>query len=75
MGTKILSVIIPVYNAEKYIANILKKFEEQKNEKIEIILVDDGSRDKSLEICKMYADRNQEIKVSSIKFWSKFSKK
>ncbi|WP_270424956.1 glycosyltransferase family 2 protein [Anaerostipes hadrus] len=63
MGTKILSVIIPVYNAEKYIANILKKFEEQKNEKIEIILVDDGSRDKSLEICKMYADRNQEIKV------------
>ena len=50
MGTKILSVIIPVYNAEKYIANILKKFEEQKNEKIEIILVDDGSRDKSLEI-------------------------
>ena len=63
MGTKILSVIIPVYNAEKYIANILKKFEEQKNEKVEIVLVDDGSRDKSLEICKMYADRNKEIKV------------
>ena len=35
-----LSIIIPVYNAEKYIENLLRKLEEQKNDQVEIILID-----------------------------------
>lgn len=58
MKAKFLSIIIPVYNAEKYIGNILKKLDKQANNEIEIILVDDGSKDSSFEICTAFADKN-----------------
>ena len=57
MKAKTLSIIIPVYNAEKYIENILRKLEEQKKDQVEIILIDDGSRDRSLEICQKYSKK------------------
>lgn len=63
MRAKTLSIIIPVYNAEKYIENILRKLEEQKNDQVEIILIDDGSRDKSLEICQKFSAENDSFKV------------
>lgn len=63
MKTKAISIIIPVYNAEKYIGNLLRKLEKQKKDQIEIILIDDGSKDKSLEICREFSIRNDSFRV------------
>lgn len=64
MQDKILSIIIPVYNAEKYVENLLQNFLKQNLEKVEIILVDDGSKDNSLKICNKYADKSESIVVT-----------
>ena len=52
-----LSIIIPVYNVEKYIKNCLKSILNDKNRKLsfEVIVVDDGTPDKSMEIVKEFA--------------------
>lgn len=63
MRAKTLSIIIPVYNAEKYIENILRKLEEQKKDQVEIILIDDGSRDRSLKICQEFSKKNNNFRV------------
>lgn len=63
MEEKNLSIIIPVYNAEKYIKNILHKLDKQITDKIEVLLIDDGSKDKSLEICESYANISNNYKV------------
>ena len=54
MNEKKISVVVPVYNAEKYLHHCIKSLLEQTYRKIEIILVDDGSKDDSLMICKQY---------------------
>ena len=58
-----VSVIIPVYNAEKYVAACLESILAQKIKDIEIICVDDGSTDKSTDICKDYAKKHSNVKV------------
>ena len=45
-----VSVIVPVYNVEKYLARCIESLKNQSLEEIEIILVDDSSTDSSLEI-------------------------
>ena len=45
MESKVLSIIIPVYNAEKYIPNLMEKFVVQDLSNVEIILVDEGDMD------------------------------
>lgn len=50
-----VSVIIPVYNREKFLGRCLESVINQSLKDIEIICVDDGSTDKSLEILKRYA--------------------
>lgn len=57
-----ISVIIPVYNAEKTLPKCLDSLLEQSCDNIEIILVNDGSTDASGEICKKYASLHPEIK-------------
>ena len=57
MSKVLISVIIPVYNAENYIKETLDSILSQANERVEVIAVDDGSSDKSLEICKLYTDK------------------
>lgn len=47
----LLSIVIPVYNAQKYLEESLKSVAAAKNEDIEVILVDDGSKDNSPDIC------------------------
>ena len=59
----LVSVIIPVYNVEKYISEAIESVLNQTYKDIEIILVDDGSIDNSLSICKQFAQQNQNIKL------------
>lgn len=57
------SVLIPVYNVEKYIDDCIKSVVEQTYTNFEVILVDDGSTDNSGVICDLYAAKNQKIKM------------
>lgn len=60
---KLLSVIVPTYNAEKYLEGCLKSICQQTYKRLEIILVDDGSMDGSGDICDKYALIDNRIKV------------
>ena len=58
-----ISIIVPVYNVEKYIAQCIESLIFQSMEEIEIILINDGSQDNGLEICKEYAKKDTRIKI------------
>ena len=58
-----VSVIIPVYNVEKYLRECLDSVINQTLKDIEIICVDDGSSDGSLKILEEYAQKDNRIKV------------
>lgn len=58
-----ISVIIPVYNAEKYIKKCIESVLSQSFSDFELLLVDDGSTDQSGEICDSYAKTDKRIKV------------
>ena len=58
-----ISIIVPVYNVEKYISECIESLLNQDYSNIEIILVDDGSVDSSGEICEQYAKKYEDIKV------------
>lgn len=62
MNTKV-SVIVPIYNVEKYLERCLESLVNQSLQEIEIILIDDGSTDKSPLICDKYAKQDRRIKV------------
>ena len=52
----VLSVIIPVYNVHKYLSYCLDSLYAQVDGTVEVVLVNDGSTDESLNICRKYAD-------------------
>lgn len=58
-----ISVIIPVYNTEKYLKRCVDSIRTQSFSDIEIILIDDGSTDSSPMICDEYANKDSRIKV------------
>lgn len=58
-----VSVIVPVYNVEKYIDRCMETLLNQKLTDIEIILVNDGSPDNSPAICDQYAEKDRRVKV------------
>ncbi len=60
---ELISIIIPVYNVEKYLNRCLESVINQKYRKLEIILIDDGSTDNSGKICDEYALKDSRIKV------------
>jgi glycosyltransferase involved in cell wall biosynthesis len=53
---KKVSVIIPVYGVEKYIASTVQSVLDQTYKNFEILIIDDASRDKSIEICQKFTD-------------------
>lgn len=63
MQNPLISVIIPVYNVERYLRRCLDSVVNQIYKNLEIILVDDGSPDRCPEICDEYAERDSRIKV------------
>lgn len=62
-----MSVIIPVYNVELWLRKCLDSLLNQTYSNIEIILIDDGSTDKSSEICDEYSRKDSRVKVMHIR--------
>jgi len=63
MEKDLISIIVPVYNVEKYLESCLESIINQTYKNLEIILVDDGSTDESGNICDKYANKDKRIKV------------
>ena len=61
--TPLISVIVPVYNAEPYLQRCLESILSQTNNNIEVLLVDDGSTDESGAICDMFAVKDSRVRV------------
>lgn len=59
----LISIIVPVYQVEEYISQCIESILKQTYTNLEIILVDDGSEDRSGEICDKYAEDEQRIRV------------
>lgn len=60
-----ISIGIPIYNAELYLADAIKSIISQSFEKWELILIDDGSTDNSLSIAKLFAEQDSRIRIIS----------
>ena len=60
---ELISVIVPVYNVESYVAECIESIQNQTYMNLEIILVNDGSTDASGDICDQYAAYDERIKV------------
>lgn len=61
----LVSVVVPVYNSEKYIVEALDSILASDYANIEVVCVDDGSKDSSLEILKNYASKDNRVRVYS----------
>lgn len=59
----LVSVVMPIYNAEKYLSQAIESVLNQTLTDFELILVNDGSTDKSLEICQAYGKKDCRIQV------------
>ena len=62
-GNKKISVIVPIYNTSKYLIRCVDSIRSQTYRNLEIILIDDGSVDDSLEICMLLSEKDSRIKV------------
>ena len=59
----LLSVIVPVYNVEKYLADCLESILAQSYRELQIILIDDGSPDNSIRIARKFAKRDSRVQI------------
>lgn len=59
----LISVVIPVYNVEKYLERCIDSVINQTYKKLEIILIDDGSEDSSGKICDIYSKKDSRIHI------------
>ena len=62
-SNSLISVIVPVYNTGLYLKYCIQSILEQSFTNWELLLVDDGSLDNSLEMCRSYADNDMRICV------------
>lgn len=60
-----ISIIVPVFNVEKYLSKCIESLVKQTYKNIEILLINDGSQDNSLNICKEWEKKDGRIKVFS----------
>ena len=58
-----VSILVPVYNSEKYLRQCLGSIVNQTYKDLQVVIVDDGSIDNSLSICREYADKYEFIEV------------
>lgn len=58
-----ISIIVPIYNVEKYLPHCINSILQQRYQNIELILVDDGSSDGCSAICDVYAEKDPRITV------------
>lgn len=64
MNTKVkVSIIIPAYNEEKRIGKCIESLQNQTLKEIEIIIIDDGSKDNTFNVCNQYAKNDSRIKI------------
>ena len=63
MDRPLISVIVPVYMIDRYIGICIESILNQTYQNLEIILVDDGGKDRCPEICRLYAKKDSRIKV------------
>lgn len=64
-GKPELSVIVPIFNSELYLEKCVESILNQTFENFEVILVDDGSSDRSLDICRKYEQKDKRVRVIS----------
>ena len=64
--TPLVSVIVPMYNAEMYAEACIRSVLNQSFQNWELIIVDDGSTDRSLDICRRYAEKDKRVCVLPI---------
>ena len=57
----LFSIVVPVYNVEKYISICIDSIIQQTYSNWELLLIDDGSTDRSYEICKEYEKKEERI--------------
>lgn len=62
-GDETISIIVPVYNTAAYLPRCIESVRTQKHDDFELILIDDGSTDNSLEVCQKYATLDNRIKI------------
>ena len=63
--SELISIVVPVYNAHDYLEECLNSIISQVYKNLEILLVNDGSKDDSPEICKTFAEKDSRIKFFS----------
>ena len=59
----LITIVVPIYNSSKYLSRCINSIINQTYQNLEIILVNDGSTDNSLDICNEYANKDNRIKV------------
>lgn len=57
------TIIVPIYNAEKYLADCVESILAQSFTNFELLLIDDGSKDRSWEICKLYSEKDNRVRI------------
>ena len=60
-NNKLVSIIVPIYNVEQYLKKCLDTLIQQTYQELEIILINDGSTDSSVDICKEYQNRDSRV--------------
>ena len=65
MNRPLISIIMPVYKVELFVAKAIESLQKQSYDNFELVIVDDGSPDKSGEICDSYAKKQEQQKIYS----------
>ena len=65
MSRPLISIIVAIYKVEQYLPKCIESILVQTYDNFELLLVNDGSPDQSLEICNKYAQKDNRIKVLS----------